>query len=725
MAFCLVLIFLDPHFSIGQEDTAKPAEETVFDLSADEYDSIEPLQIKLSVNEIRIDVVVLDRRGNPVTDLTAEDFEILQDNKRQNILSSVYIDTQPDATTQSAATRKDVLTLQTHAMPALKKEDVHRTILFVVDDYQMTFENGNHAKMALRNFVEKQMQPGDLVSILRTDYGNSALNMFQSDKREVLARINALPPAMFRRFARQAMMISRNRAGVMWAREQVNRNYENQLATLAYSIRMMKNMPGRKILNLVTTIPNQSGAYEPYMMGNIFGEFAPKFAKLADEALRAGVVVNILYINGLEVPLEISYRNSEAEFAARLVGISNEAITLNNMKNVELVNLLEPNDMPEQTGGISIVNSNFFLDGIGRDVESLMKGYYLISYEPPADTFKARNKSDDLYRRLKVNVNRRDVKVHTRKGFFGILESEPDAAAQKQDPLIEAVYSPFQSTGLNINIAAGYVRDAEAGYLVRSWIHVDSKDVKIAETEDGGARIDLETICVTSDINGNIRDSKRGQFTLTIKPENKAENLAWIEKHGIRFNMLLPVKKSGPYYVQVSILDKEAGKVGSAYQFLEIPDVGRREPALSNTFILTGVDDLGWMLSDAGKTISEGVFFPVYQEVELRSPALRTYMPGDGLQTLTVLYNADLRAISRSEIKTHSVLYRDGKEIHRGEQAPITSAGVDAQKNIPILQRLAITPNMQPGQYVLQLEITDKNNKVVASQTTSFTVTEK
>ena len=697
----MCLLFLCISFSAGQDIPTTPATK-----NASESEQVEPLKIRLSVNEVRLDVVVLDKKGNPITDLTADDFEVYQDNKLQDVLSSVYIDSPQGVAEQSAAVQKEQTNLISQHAPALKKEDVGRTIMFLVDDFVMTFENGYHTKMALRNFVEKQMQPGDLVSILRTGYGNSALNMFYSNKREVLARINAMPSPLF---STKAILRDEKTDWGLFI--------ENQISALSYSLRALKDMPGRKILIMM------SPTYWPYSVSYLLTVYTDDFTKLADYALRAGVVVNLLDIDGLfnfmslgadasSPPSQWTFNSFnrlmfEEQLRKRLEAIGNEPVFM-------------PNPLPDKTGGVIIQDSNFFLEGIGKETESLMRGYYLISYTPPQDTFKGRGRKDD-YRRLKVRVKREDAKVYTRDGFFGRLESEMDADTP-QNPLYAAIYSPFQSTDLNVDIAAGYVKDAKAGYFVRSWIHLDPENVKIIETQNGN-RIDLEAIYVASGISGNIEDSKRVEFSLS------GFNADWIRKHGIRFSTLLPIKKPGPYYIRISIQDKETGKVGSAYQFLEIPDLKKKGLALSNIFMITSADDLAWMSLDMTKEGAEGVFFPMYQGEESRSPTLRTYKPGDMIHTLALLYNADAKAIGRSEIETQTILYKDGKEFMRSNAGSVTMDKVENPGSIPILNRLTVGSNMPPGDYVLQLVVTDKknsrSNEGAASQTMGFTVVEE
>ena len=44
-----------------------------------------PPVFRAGVNAVRVDVIVTDKAGNPVADLTAADFEVLEDGKPQDI----------------------------------------------------------------------------------------------------------------------------------------------------------------------------------------------------------------------------------------------------------------------------------------------------------------------------------------------------------------------------------------------------------------------------------------------------------------------------------------------------------------------------------------------------------------------------------------------------------------------------------------------------------------
>jgi hypothetical protein len=55
-----------------------------------------------------------------------------------------------------------------------------------------------------------------------------------------------------------------------------------------------------------------------------------------------------------------------------------------------------------------------------------------------------------------------------------------------------------------------------------------------------------------------------------------------MNRYGIDLKTYLPVQKPGHYYVSAAIKDNASGKIGSGYQFLEIPDLDRLRLSLSS-----------------------------------------------------------------------------------------------------------------------------------------------
>src|SRR6201999_861396 len=71
----------------------------------------------------------------------------------------------------------------------LRPDQVQRTMALVVDDLGLSFESAVLVRRALKKFVDEQMQPNDLVAIIRTGSGIGALQQFTSDKRQLYAAV--------------------------------------------------------------------------------------------------------------------------------------------------------------------------------------------------------------------------------------------------------------------------------------------------------------------------------------------------------------------------------------------------------------------------------------------------------------------------------------------------------------------------------------------------------
>jgi hypothetical protein len=147
--------------------------------------------------------------------------------------------------------------------------------------------------------------------------------------------------------------------------------------------------------------------------------------------------------------------------------------------------------------------------------------------------------------------------------------------------------------------------------------------------------------------------------------------------------------------------------------------------ALSNIFMINRDEDIAWLKSSSSKEITEGQFSPVLQREENRSPALRSYKPGDNFKYMAVIYNAEFEKESRPELEIQSVLFKDGTELFRSAPKPLELTGTTSFDRIPILQKLTLGSDLKEGDYVLQLIVTDKQKKKknsLASQTLSFEI---
>jgi VWFA-related protein len=113
---------------------------------------------------VRVDVVVLDRHGEPVTNLTANDFELQEDGALQEIRSFAYVksDGRPDADDELSLPIRS----RSHAATEAAKDKV-RVFLIFWDEYHIgQMVSASRARAALMRFVRTAFGPTDLVAFM-------------------------------------------------------------------------------------------------------------------------------------------------------------------------------------------------------------------------------------------------------------------------------------------------------------------------------------------------------------------------------------------------------------------------------------------------------------------------------------------------------------------------------------------------------------------------------
>ncbi len=671
-----------------------------FHLSIARTQEKEDLRIRVGVEEVRVDAVVVDSKGRQVADLAADDFEIEQDGRPQKVTASTYIRNtiSPVAGTSVPAEPSSKAAMH---FPESAKDANRRTILFLVDDLSMEMPEIQSARMSLQKFVERQMQPGDLVSIMQTTGGNAGMHPFSSDKRQLLSRISKIrwnpvlhPPEYFE--------------------DRIDRT--PQIMAIDYTIRTLKDVPGRKFLMFLSTqvmLPEKVSS-------------DPAFDKLADTALHAGVVIHTLDIIGLinDSATRDEYGKAllplDASVGAGTLGgppVLSAAVT-RQMTIASTRRENRPLPLSQKTGGLFLTGRNFFVNGIG-DADEEMKGYYLLSYIPPEKTFDPNSTAS--YHRVKIKVKRPGCTVHTRDGFYGTLKAPgPEIAA---NPLGDAMFSPFRHNDLALSLATGYVYDPKSEYLLRAWLHLDGRNIKSVPDKNGKNAISLEAVATTSDMEGLSQDFGKTPIELSVSDHD----IEWIRENGLNIAISIPSRTPGAHYVRAAVKDNLSGALGSAYQFLEIPDLKNSRMQLSSVFVVNQDEDVSWIRSasaEPGQSSNE-----LSKKTPRRNQALRSYLPGDDIEFIAFAYNAKTEAGLKPDLETQTILYLNGIEVSRSKLEKVDLGGLQDPARIPVRKYLRLERTMQPGSYVLQMLVTDKRSEAAkehtATQTMDFEITSK
>src|SRR5689334_3753557 len=124
----IALLAFASAFSQNRSSTPAPAQE-----------SPETPVLRVTVNLVQVDAVVTDSKRKQVTDLTADDFQVLQDGKPQKITHFSYISTASPTPAATKPTGPAIPGVPAPPPVRLRAGQVRRTIAMVVDDLGLSF----------------------------------------------------------------------------------------------------------------------------------------------------------------------------------------------------------------------------------------------------------------------------------------------------------------------------------------------------------------------------------------------------------------------------------------------------------------------------------------------------------------------------------------------------------------------------------------------------------
>jgi VWFA-related protein len=702
--------------------------------------------VRITTNLVQLDAVVTDKSGNQIKDLSPGDFEVLQDGKPQKIVSVLYVNTEASERTQlQTAEAKPSAEKRQPPAPSSRVNfaDAARILTFVVDDGNCAASQlGMMAsKAALEKFINEQMLPNDLVAIYQTRGGSSVLQQYTSDKAQLLRvarKIRWYPPqgvcsneATGDFFDRARPSTFMKPGGVITnieseadrrSRTQIeNRERENQvvgtLGVLRYITRGLQRVAGRKTVFLLSDgIPLMS--VDPDTKGtesNPTVTMAPSNTRgiirdLIDAANRASVVINAIDVRGVRIPGLITSQDSFTNLAGPTGNIHATAGTTA-ARDAHVMNSQSGMyHLANETGGRFFDDMNN-LDVAVRRVLNLEKGYYLIGYQPEAETFKGKK-----FNKIEIKVKRPELNVRARSGFIGVTDEELRPKKRTGDSeLYEAIAAPLLKAGLKLKLTAFFGNTATEGSFIRTLLHVDGNQISFIDEPNGLKKAVFDVVAVTLNEKNEVIEEFNRTHTIRF-PE---ANLEDISRNGLTYSADVPVTQPGFYNFRVAIRDASSRLLGSAGQQIEVPDLKKKKLHLGGLEVAEVKIENG---KPARSLIepSQGRFSPVSS---LSETAIRKFQRGSILAYSYRIYNAALAKSSQQpNLSIQIRLYKDGEVV---TDYPVQVIQLEPQTD---LSRLAdygymrLAPEMAPGDYALQLVIKDLNDKRTTSEWIDFEV---
>jgi VWFA-related protein len=700
--------------------------------------------VKISTNLIQIDVTVTDKNGKLVTDLTPEDFELYENGEKQQISNFSLIMRAVGSATVDEARAAAARAINAPGQVPLKRGDVRRTLAFVVDDLNLSFGSIYYTRQALNKFVDEQMQPDDLVAIIRTSGSVGTLQQFTSDKRllyaaiqkirwnplggsfDSLASVSQNDTDITERFTSESDAVASgnlkqytllhphdnvdekqalSKKAAKNTALQENAVYaQTSLGAIRYIISGMAKLPGRKALMLfsdgisIGTDTDKSGA------STVFDHLQD----VADAANRSSVVVYTFDTKGLRA-MSIAASDNTYEIIDGHRALKERERTKEFKDSQDGLVYFAT-----QTGGKALLNSDNLNGGIQRALDE-QGGYYLLGYVPDVETFDPNKRK---FNKFEVKVKRPGLKVSYRSGFFSNNPGDgpPKSQLTVERQMAEVLMSPFAESDIALNINALYAHDPVDGAYVRSFLHIDARNLTFQDTAEGWKTASFEVVALMTGDNGVPVKDMASKYTIKTRGAAYESTLA----NGFVYVLIMPVKDPGLYQYRVALRDSSSGKIGSASQIVEVPNLSKQKLTISSLAV-EDVPLTTWQNITQGKIGNKPGQIQVPSTL-LYDTVLKRFPAGTVLRYGYEVYNAKGDGVSSPQIETEAKILQNDRIAVAGKALKFDASGQSDRTHLKISGAIMLNNGLQPGDYVLQIVVTDKASKQVSTQLFPFEI---
>ncbi|MFN8092841.1 MAG: VWA domain-containing protein [Vicinamibacteria bacterium] len=363
----------------------------------------------VAARRVVVDVVVTDRDGAPVAGLTAADFEVSEDGKPQAVVSFEEI----GATAAVAEPGKAPVASPEARPPVVPRPS--RLHVIALDDVNLTPYKMSRAKAAAAAFL-RALPLDDRVLLVPTSSGQGKLSNSAESREELVAMLRDVPAghlpdmSVDRVSDFEAMMIYVLRDPETEARvkQRISKRSASSLSVAAIAGETWMRAASRiqttlrTLDRVIAAVAAEKGRKSIVLVseGFVLSPRSDDFRAVTQAAMQANAV--FYFLDARQMVLGAS----EYPIESIVLGTNQVAIALADQAG----DTAGAEALAEDTGGFSIRNSNDLAGGLRR-IAAESRAYYLVGYDPAKEP-------DGRYRKIKVRVQRKDVRVRARKGYY-------------------------------------------------------------------------------------------------------------------------------------------------------------------------------------------------------------------------------------------------------------------------------------------------------------------
>lgn len=698
------------------------------------------------VTAILVDVVVRDRSGEPVADLSLDEFEIYEDGVRQEIGSLTPIFR--GRTRQAASAPEGGAASKPAAAPAEQGGGQSRPaeaaavaaspteVLALVFD-RLTPDGRSLAYRAAQQYLEAE-QDDRLVGVFGLDLSLIAHQPFTRDIAKVRAALDEFANRATSTFGatrnQQTDLVER----AITAGEQMNAvtggaggpggdqsaiggaAAEQQFAEMAArSLQTFETLERDQrgystanglmaVVSGMRTIPGRKAIVFFSEGLSIPPNVQERFLSVIAAANRANVSIYSVDSAGLRTESTLK------ETRDGVMAASGRTLSRNPSRDVTgepMMAALERNEdqlrfdphsglgqLSENTGGVLIANTNDFRRGLSR-VDSDLRNYYMLSYVPSNERF------DGTYRNISVRVKRSGLTVLHRKGYLAVRVPPGEPVLTFEAPALAMLETTPVPNAFAMR--AGALRFPEPGRtgLTPVVVELPTAGLTFVPTEDGKEyTADVTVLVQFSDAAAQpvAKMSQRYELRGPIEQMERARQDGEIIFY--REVQLEP----GVYRMEAIAYDALAGSASVRFSTVEKPRTAPDELRMSSLVLIRR----GEKVPEADRLPGS----PLYVGDMLVYPNLGTALKRGVDKELPFYFTAYLPKSGGSASATLELLH-NARPLAR---VPLRLQEPDAERRIQQISRIPVE-ELEPGTY--ELRVTVRQGGRAVSHTAPFRVT--
>jgi VWFA-related protein len=519
--------------------------------------------LKVNSDLVLTNVVVRDKKnGQVVKGLTEKDFTVTEDGKPQHIASFDFENVDEAAAlneaTINAASPNGIFGAKTGSATTEELRN-HRLIVMFFDITSMQPDDLERAQEAARNYLNKQMHPADLVAVVSLNATLSLDQDFTANKDLLLKAVNSYNGTQGSGFGLGATSTSNQVEDASSftpdESEYNDINTDRELFAIEDISKSLAYLNEKKSLL--------------YFSGGIQRDGIENQASLhaaVNASVRANVSIYSVDARGLQA---ISPLGDATTGNLRGANSFNGAALQNNLDsnfNTQEVMAMLSSD----TGGKAFFDSNDFSPAFDR-IQKDTSAYYVLGYH------STDLRRDGRYRRLSIKINRSDVKIEYRPGYYAPADYQHATKDERERQLEEELASDLPATDMAVYMQALYFRTGDNRFYVPISLVVPGSQIPFVK---GGDR-DKATL----DIIGQVRDTAGhdiGDIRDTVKLA--VDQSQQVKQKNVQYTtgFSLPV---GKYHVKFVVRENETGRMGSFETDLTVPDL-KKVPLKMSSVVL-------------------------------------------------------------------------------------------------------------------------------------------